>query len=89
MRKILMITAVTLALGGAAIAAGEGRDPSSPSPDRVSGETIRMGLEGMGYRVDRIEFEHGCYEVGAVNDSGFPIRATYDATGVLIKARLR
>jgi hypothetical protein len=24
-----------------------------------------------------------------VNDSGFPIRATYDATGVLIKARLR
>ena len=34
--------------------------------------------------------EHGAYKVRAVNDSGFPITATYEGTsGELIRAALR
>ena len=57
---------------------------------RLVPSAVSKGLEDLGYRVSRIEAEHGCYEVRAVNDSGFPIKATYArATGELVQARLR
>ena len=56
----------------------------------VAASEVSKGLEDLGYRVDRIKAEHGCYEVRAVNDSGFPIKAVYaQATGELVQARLR
>ena len=40
--------------------------------------------------MDRITAEHGCYEIRAVNDSGFPIKVVYArATGELVRAQLR
>jgi hypothetical protein len=60
------------------------------SSDRVSAEIIRTKLESMGYRVNRFEAEHNCWEVRAVNDSGFPIKAKYNlTTGELMQAKLR
>lgn len=84
-----VVAALTLtAVGGAVGSEALGVYPK-PS-ERVSGEVIRTKLESMGYRVDRLEAEHDCWEVRAVNDSGFPIKAKYDrATGELIQARLR
>jgi hypothetical protein len=88
MRTFWIAAATALALGtsGASLA-GETFDKASSS---ISSDTIRKSLETMGYRVDRIKAEHDCYEVQAVNDSGFPIKATYDATsGLLMEAKLR
>lgn len=91
MQKLVIgaIAALTLAATGAAVA-GEGLGVFSKGPDRAAGEMIRTKLESMGYRVDRLEAEHDCWEVRAVNDSGFPIKAKYDlTTGELMQAKLR
>ncbi|HEY7383800.1 MAG TPA: PepSY domain-containing protein [Beijerinckiaceae bacterium] len=82
----MLITATALVLGAGSVLAEEGRRVTA-SPAMSS--EIRAGLESTGYRVDRIEVEHGTFEVRAVNDSGFPIKATYDARGELIRAALR
>lgn len=90
MQKFLMgaVAIVALSAAGASVA-GEAQHVVSKA-DRVSGEAIRASLESMGYRVDRLEAEHDCWEVRAVNDSGLPIKAKYDrATGELIRAKLR
>ena len=91
MQKLVIGAAVvlTLAAAGAAVA-GESVDLFPRASGGVSGETIRTHLEGMGYRVDRIKPERDCWEVRAVNDSGFAIKAEYDrASGELIQAKLR
>lgn len=91
MRKLIIgaVAALSLTAVGAA-AAGENSGVFSRARDRVSGEAIRAKLEGMGYRVDRLEAERDCWEVRAVNDSGFPIKAKYDlATDELVQAKLR
>ena len=85
MRKLLVATAV-LVIGAGSALSGEGRHVAGNSG--VS-EIILKDLEGAGYRVDRIDAKHGVYEVRAVNDSGFPIKADYDAAGELIRAALR
>ena len=85
MRKMLM-TATMLLLGAGSALAGEARLASA---DTGVSEAIRAGLESTGYRVDRVEAEHGGFEVRAVNDSGFPIKATYDGRGELLRAALR
>ena len=63
---------------------------SAPGETRLPAETIRQTLEGLGYRVDRIRMDDGCYEARAVNDSGIPIEVRYHpVTGELVRARLR
>jgi hypothetical protein len=92
MRAIIMASAL-LATGLAVPALADGSDSRctrSPDGRSVTASAVSKGLEDLGYRVDRIKAEHGCYEVRAVNDSGFPIKAVYtQATGELVQARLR
>ena len=81
-----------LALGFSASAwAGDGsRCTSTSGGPAMSAASVRSNLENLGYRVDKIETEHGCYEVRAVNDSGYGIKAIYHpATGDLVRAKLR
>jgi hypothetical protein len=102
MHKILLTA--TLALGTATVAtlaiapalAGEGRTATSdhcrttPGAARLPAEAIGKALEDLGYRVDRVKMDDGCYEARAVNDSGIPIEVRYHpATGDLVRARLR
>lgn len=92
MRTTIMASAL-VATGLAVPALADGSDSRcTHNPDgRISAVSeVGKGLEDLGYRVDRIKAEHGCYEVRAVNDSGFPIKAVYaPATGELVQARLR
>ena len=92
MRTIIMASAL-LATDLAVPAMADGSDSrcTHDADGRiVVASEISKGLEDLGYRVDRIKAEHGCYEVRAVNDSGFPIKAVYaHATGELIRAGLR
>lgn len=98
MRKTMLITALALGAAVAAIPAlaGEGRR-ADPYHCRVASgetllpaETIRKTLEELGYRVDHIRIDDGCYDARAVNDSGIPIEARYHpVTGELVRARLR
>ncbi len=92
MRTIIMASAL-LAAGLAVPALADGSDSrcaSSVNGHIVAAGEVGKGLEDLGYRVSRIEAEDGCYEVRAVNDSGFPIQAVYTrATGELVQARLR
>jgi hypothetical protein len=92
MRTINMASAL-LATGLAVPTLTDGserRCTRSPDGRIVAASEITQGLEDLGYRVSRIKAKHGCYEVQAVNDSGFPIQAVYaPATGELIKAGLR
>jgi hypothetical protein len=83
-RTLMTVAAVVLGAGSAL--AGESAGIAAPAG--VS-NAIRAGLESTGYRVERIEAEHGTFEVRAVNDSGFPIKATYDGRGELLRAALR
>ena len=84
MRKMLIIAAAILAGAGSAVA---GEDRHAAAQSQV-GDTIRR--ESTGYQVQRVKAEHGAYKVRAVNDSGFPITATYEGTsGELIRAALR
>lgn len=91
MRKFLIGAVAALALGvtGASLAS-ESLSVLPKAPEGVSSSTIRTSLESMGYRVDRIEAEHDCWEVRAVaKDNGMAIKAKYDlATGELIRAKL-
>lgn len=91
MQKLVIGAAAALALAAAGVAvADESVDLFPRASSGVSGETIRTHLEGMGYRVDHIKPEHDCWEIRAVNDSGFPIKAKYDRVfGELIQAKLR
>jgi hypothetical protein len=92
MRTIIMASAL-LATGLAVPAMADDSDSRcAPVADGriVAASEVSKRLEDLGYRVDRIKAEHGCYEVRAVNDSGFPIKAVYvQATGELVQARLR
>jgi hypothetical protein len=92
MRTIIMASAL-LATGLATSALADGSDSRcAPGADGrvIAVSEVRKGLEDLGYRVSRIKAEHGCYEVRAVNDSGFPIKTVYtQATGELIRAGLR
>jgi hypothetical protein len=98
MRKTLLATA--LALGAAAMAApamaGEERHAAggdcriAPGETRLPVEAIQSALEVLGYRVDRVKLDDGCYEARAVNASGIPIVARYHpGTGELVRARLK
>ncbi|MPR06223.1 PepSY domain-containing protein [Microvirga tunisiensis] len=92
MRAIIMTTALlTAGLAVPALADGSGsRCAPATKGQSVAASEVSKGLEGLGYRVGRIEAEHGCYQVRAVNDSGFPIQVLYArATGELVQARLR
>jgi hypothetical protein len=91
MRTFVIPTAAAVAFGAAGAAiASESRDAAAAASNGVSSDTIRTNLESMGYRVSRIEAEHGRYEVRAVNDSGLPIEVIYDGrTGELVRAKLR
>lgn len=93
MHPIITVATLALALGAAAPAVAGKAQARCPAPHGdpiVASDTLRQSLTGFGYRVDRIKLEHGCYEVRAVNDSGYPIKAVYDpGTGELVRARLR
>lgn len=81
-----------LALGVAAPAWADGDNHCANTSGGVPvpAAAIRSNLQDLGYQVGRIETEHGCYEVRAVNDSGYEIKATYHpATGDLVQAKLR
>ena len=83
----MLITAAAILAGAGSAVAEEDRHAAAQSQ---VGETIRKELESTGYQVQRVKAEHGAYKVGVVNDSGFPIMATYDGTsGELIRAALR
>ena len=92
MRTIIMAsTLLVTGLATPALAGGPDRRCAPNAEGRtVAASEVSKGLEGLGYRVDRIKAEDGGYEVRAVNDSGFPIKAVYtQATGELVRARLR
>jgi hypothetical protein len=101
MRKILLTTAVALgaaamvpaiapAMAGGERNAGAYACRTSPGETRLPAEAIRKTLEDLGYRVDRVEMDDGCYDARAVNDSGIPIEVRYHpVTGELVRARLR
>ena len=84
MRKMLIIAAAILA-------ELVQRLPGKIGTQRRSRRwAIRSERESTGYQVQRVKAEHGAYKVRAVNDSGFPITATYEGTsGELIRAALR
>lgn len=89
-----IIVTMTLLLTGAAVPAFAGgqdcHTPFNAQSKVMPVSEVARALEDMGYRVLEIEFEDGCYEVKAVNDSGYPIKALYDpATGELLGAGLR
>lgn len=90
MSKIVIACSAAVAFAATGMAlAGESQGLFAPG-EGVSSVSIRMDLEGMGYQVGLIEAERNCFEATAVNDSGFPIKATYDAaTGELLQVRLR
>jgi hypothetical protein len=89
MRNFLIASAAILASTAGASMAADQRDPF-PAFEPAMGDTIRMGLEAAGYRVERMKAEHGRYEARVVNDSGLPVKAVYDAhTGELLRAKLR
>ncbi|SCZ06589.1 PepSY domain-containing protein [Microvirga guangxiensis] len=92
MRTIIMTSTLLMAgLAVPALADGSYRRCTPRDDGRiVAASEVSKELEAFGYRVDRLKAEHGCYEVRAVNDSGFPIKAVYtQATGELVQARLR
>lgn len=92
MRTIIMMSALlTVGLAAPAIAEDSGsRCQPGADGQTVAASEVSKGLENLGYHVSRIEAEHGCYEVRAVNESRFPIKAVYaQATGELVQARLR
>jgi hypothetical protein len=92
MRTISMISAAALILGATGFAVASDKDARCSGGVGVppaASAAIRQNLEDLGYRVDRVKAAHGCWEVRAVNDSGFPIKAVYDATGTLVLAKLR
>ncbi|MBR0679481.1 PepSY domain-containing protein [Roseomonas eburnea] len=102
MRKTLLTAALALGATAAALPttapamAGEGRNAGlyhcrvAPGETRLPAEAIRRTLEELGYRVDRIRMDDGCYDARAVNDSRIPIEARYHpVTGELVRARLR
>lgn len=92
MRMITMMSAILAAGIAAPVLADDSgsRCMSSGAGGVVAASEVSKGLEDLGYRVSLIKSEHGCFEVRAVNDSGFPIKAVYNqATGELVKARLR
>jgi hypothetical protein len=92
MRTIIMTSAL-LAAGLATPSLADGsnsRCVSRADGRAVATSEVSKDLEDLGYRVVRIKAEDGCYEVQAVNGSGFPIKAVYtQATGELVRARLR
>lgn len=92
MTKILMIPAVALAFAAAVPAVASESEPQCPASaaaEHVSADTIRAELEAVGYRIDEIEVEDGCYEVEVMNESGYPVEAVYEqATGRLVRAEL-
>jgi hypothetical protein len=92
MRKIITIsTLLVVGLAVPALASDTDRRCTTDGDSwSVAPTEIRKGLEAVGYHVDHVKDERGCYEVKAVNDSGFPIEAVYDqATGELLWAKLR
>jgi ABC-type proline/glycine betaine transport system substrate-binding protein len=93
MRKLMTLTAVaaTLGFGGFALASeNEVRCGTSSDRGAVASSVITKSLEDLGYRIQRMETDHGCYEIRALNDSGYPIEVTYaPSTGELVSAQLR
>ena len=90
MRTIMAAALLTIGIAAPALADG-GRAACSASPvlTAVPASTVLGSLERLGYRVDRMKAEHGCWKVTASNDSGYPIKALYHAgTGELMQARL-
>jgi hypothetical protein len=93
MLKLIALTAAAVGLGlGGFVLADENDTRCATRSDReaVASSVITRQLEDLGYRIQRTEMEHGCYEIRAVNDSRYPIEATYAPdTGELVSARLR
>jgi hypothetical protein len=102
MRKTMLTAALALGAAAAAIPAispafaDEGRSAgayhcrTAPGEVRLPAEAIRNTLQDLGYRVDRIKMDDGCYEARAMNDSGIPIEVRYHpVTGELVRAKLR
>lgn len=92
MRKTI-ITAALLAVGFSGLAVAGEHDRRAfaaiDGPTVQAADVVRT-LERLGYRVDKLKMEHGRFELRAVNDSGLPIKAYYNATtGELVRARLR
>ncbi|WP_406856127.1 PepSY domain-containing protein [Alsobacter sp. KACC 23698] len=81
MRTILITIFATVAAASMALA-GESKS--------AAGDAIRQHLENLGYRVSHLEVEHGRLMLRAVNDTGLPIKLTYDpATREMLRAALR
>ncbi|WP_158266656.1 PepSY domain-containing protein [Alsobacter soli] len=91
MRTILIAALATLAAGASTTTiAGERTVSGENFPASSARAEIRKSLEELGYRVSHVEDEHGRLELRAVNDTGLPIKLTYDpATGEMLRAALR
>lgn len=92
MRTIKMTLALAMAGFAFPALAGDLNCYCEPAVDGnfVATSVVSKTLEDLGYRVDRIEAEDGYYEVQAVNESGWPIKAVFDqATGEMLWAKLR
>ncbi len=76
MKYALMTTILFATLGGSAAVASE--DCNVPMAEWQPREALQKKLEDDGWKVNRIKTDGGCYEVGANDDKGRRVHATYD-----------
>ncbi|HEY7607657.1 MAG TPA: PepSY domain-containing protein [Alphaproteobacteria bacterium] len=88
MRKFLTLT---LALAGIAVGAAapafardDARCTLSPGAVRLSADAVRAKLAEGGYKVMRVEDEHGCYEVHATDQGGTAVELRVDPASAKI-----
>lgn len=84
MRKVLILAAVAATLSAPAVAS---EYCTSGSHDQwMSREQITEKAEAMGYKVQRIKAENGCFEVHALNENGARFEIYFDTvTGEVVK----
>jgi hypothetical protein len=95
MRKILVLAAFALILGGAigrpalADVAGSGCRPD-PQAASISKDAMRAKIENLGYDVRRLNTDGGCFKAHLVDrQSRGAVKAVFSVTtGELVRARL-
>lgn len=93
MHYIIISAAIAAAtfLAPPAFAADGQEDHRTPPPNQISAETMKQKMENLGYDVQRLEIEHGNFEVHLIEkNSGGAVKALFHGvTGELVRAELR
>jgi hypothetical protein len=93
MRKLLIlaIAAAPLALAASAFASDdEGRCPEVPAAEWLGQDAVKAKVEGLGYKVRKIEVDDNCYEVEGTDANGAKFEAYVNPkTGEIVPAEQR